>query len=251
VVNGFIPTGNREFFQGENFRIEPRLIFDTAAGPMFRASLNVGFLFREEQTIGNLQVGNALTFGFGADLAPSEQFHVVPELVGEAALLGDEVSSEEVPLEARLGFKIYPVDILLIQLGGGVGVVEGYGTPDARVFFGLHLSPAYGDRDGDGIYDNEDSCPDDPEDFDGFEDVEGCPDPDNDQDQILDVDDECPNDPEDYDKFEDEDGCPDPDNDQDTISTSMICPMDRKTTASSTRTAAPTVENPGYGSVRG
>nr|MBA3541285.1 OmpA family protein [Deltaproteobacteria bacterium] len=57
----------------------------------------------------------------------------------------------------------------------------------------------------------------DPEDFDEFEDEDGCPDPDNDRDGILDVDDLCPNDPEDKDSWEDEDGCPEPDNDRDRI----------------------------------
>ena len=70
-----------------------------------------------------------------------------------------------------------------------------------------------GDRDGDGLTDDVDECPDDPEDFDEFEDEDGCPEPDNDQDGILDEPDQCPNDPEDVDDFEDEDGCPDPDND--------------------------------------
>ena len=74
-----------------------------------------------------------------------------------------------------------------------------------------------GDRDGDGIPDDVDQCPDHPEDFDGFEDSDGCPDPDNDKDGILDKTDLCPNDPEDKDGFQDEDGCPDPDNDQDRI----------------------------------
>ncbi|MEA2701069.1 MAG: OmpA-OmpF porin, family [Myxococcales bacterium] len=74
-----------------------------------------------------------------------------------------------------------------------------------------------GDRDGDGIPDNVDKCPNDPEDKDGFEDEDGCPDPDNDQDGIVDAKDKCPNQPEDKDGFEDEDGCPDPDNDQDGI----------------------------------
>jgi outer membrane protein OmpA-like peptidoglycan-associated protein len=77
--------------------------------------------------------------------------------------------------------------------------------------------PSGSDRDGDGIPDSADKCPDDPEDLDGFEDADGCPDPDNDKDGIPDVDDLCPNDPEDRDGFEDEDGCPDPDNDQDRI----------------------------------
>jgi hypothetical protein len=65
------------------------------------------------------------------------------------------------------------------------------------------------DRDGDGIPDDRDQCPDDAEDFDGFEDADGCPDPDNDHDRIPDVADKCPNEPETYNGYEDEDGCPD------------------------------------------
>ena len=75
------------------------------------------------------------------------------------------------------------------------------------------------DRDGDGYLDEEDGCPDQPEDFDGDRDEDGCPDVelDKDGDGILDNDDRCPLDPEDYDAFEDEDGCPEPDNDNDKI----------------------------------
>jgi len=43
------------------------------------------------------------------------------------------------------------------------------------------------DRDGDGVPDDNDRCPDEPEDFDGFVDNDGCPDPDNDQDGISDA----------------------------------------------------------------
>ena len=81
------------------------------------------------------------------------------------------------------------------------------------------------DRDHDGIPDVKDRCPDEPEDRDGFEDEDGCPDPDNDKDGIPDIKDKCPNDPEDFDGFEDEDGCPDPDNDKDGIpDTADKCP---------------------------
>ncbi len=76
------------------------------------------------------------------------------------------------------------------------------------------------DRDGDGIADENDQCPDIPEDLDGNEDQDGCPEEENvdrDGDGILDDVDKCPDDPEDLDQFEDEDGCPDPDNDQDTV----------------------------------
>jgi outer membrane protein OmpA-like peptidoglycan-associated protein len=65
------------------------------------------------------------------------------------------------------------------------------------------------DRDGDGIPDDVDKCPDDAEDKDGFEDEDGCPDPDNDGDGIPDTKDKCPNEPETVNGFQDEDGCPD------------------------------------------
>ncbi len=71
------------------------------------------------------------------------------------------------------------------------------------------------DQDYDGLYDDEDDCPTEAEDFDGFEDEDGCPDRDNDQDGVPDAVDDCPEDPEDLDGFDDEDGCPELDNDQD------------------------------------
>lgn len=71
------------------------------------------------------------------------------------------------------------------------------------------------DTDGDGILDPVDKCPTEPEDKDGFQDEDGCPDPDNDGDHIPDVSDKCPNEPEDQDGYEDQDGCPDDDNDKD------------------------------------
>jgi outer membrane protein W len=69
------------------------------------------------------------------------------------------------------------------------------------------------DPDHDGIVGDADKCPNEPEDKDGFQDEDGCPDPDNDGDGIPDAMDKCPNEPEDKDGFQDEDGCPDPDND--------------------------------------
>lgn len=78
--------------------------------------------------------------------------------------------------------------------------------------------PAPGDRDGDGILDPDDACPDEPEDRDGFEDADGCPeDQDSDGDAIPDSRDLCPFEPEDRDGTLDEDGCPEPDDDLDGI----------------------------------
>ena len=83
----------------------------------------------------------------------------------------------------------------------------------------LFLSaPAWaGDKDQDGVPNKTDACKLEAEDKDGFEDEDGCPDPDNDGDGLLDSDDQCPNEAEDKDGFGDEDGCPDPDNDGDGV----------------------------------
>ena len=63
--------------------------------------------------------------------------------------------------------------------------------------------------DKDTVADEDDKCPEDPEDMDGFQDDDGVPDPDNDNDGILDVDDRCPNEAETFNEYEDLDGCPD------------------------------------------
>lgn len=59
------------------------------------------------------------------------------------------------------------------------------------------------DTDNDGIIDTRDKCPFEPEDIDGFEDADGCPESDNDLDGIADDYDKCPNI-----KGAQDDGCP-------------------------------------------
>ena len=73
------------------------------------------------------------------------------------------------------------------------------------------------DRDHDGVPDNRDGDKYQQEDFDGFQDMDGKPDPDNDGDGILDGDDKAPLVAEDRDGYQDSDGIPDPDNDNDGI----------------------------------
>ena len=73
------------------------------------------------------------------------------------------------------------------------------------------------DNDGDGVNDDADKCGTEAEDKDGFQDDDGCPDPDNDGDGLADASDKCPTEPEDMDGFQDEDGCPDLDNDGDGV----------------------------------
>jgi outer membrane protein OmpA-like peptidoglycan-associated protein len=139
---------------------------------------------------------------------------------------------EHSPAEALLGAK-FDVDGWGIGAAAGPGLLRGYGSPDFRVVGMLGYAEPYRtvpprvDTDRDGLYDDVDACPREPEDKDGFKDADGCPDPDNDEDGILDVSDRCRNKPEDVDQFEDEDGCPDPDNDKDGIlDTDDKCPME-------------------------
>jgi len=71
-------------------------------------------------------------------------------------------------------------------------------------------SPPPADADGDTLPGGEDRCPAAAEDFDGFDDHDGCPEPDNDEDGFLDESDGCPAAAETVNQFEDDDGCPDP-----------------------------------------
>lgn len=69
------------------------------------------------------------------------------------------------------------------------------------------------DKDGDGILDEVDACPDQPEDIDLFEDEDGCPEDDNDKDGVKDPVDKCKNTP----GPEENEGCPYGDRDGDGI----------------------------------
>ena len=91
--------------------------------------------------------------------------------------------------------------------------------PELIMEFGFSRQFSVGgrDTDGDGVVDRHDHCPRHPEDRDGFEDEDGCPEIDNDQDGIPDHLDAAPNAPEDFDGWLDTDGMPDPDNDGDGI----------------------------------
>ena len=98
-----------------------------------------------------------------------------------------------------------------IYLGGAGGLDNGLGVPDGRVIVGVRYahrvpgSDRFDDSDHDGIINGKDRCPDQAEDYDGFEDDDGCPEADNDHDGVLDDDDECP----DQAGPRSNDGCPD------------------------------------------
>jgi outer membrane protein OmpA-like peptidoglycan-associated protein len=153
-----------------------------------------------------VEIGPSIPFGAGIAWAlVPQKFDLVGEVLGELPLGGENYF----PLEAIGGIKLYLARNSFLTLGGGVGFIpDKGGNPDIRGFIGIVFEPNIGDRDGDGLKDDVDKCPDDPEDFDDFEDEDGCPEPDNDLDGIPDVNDKCPNEPEDKDGIDDEDGCP-------------------------------------------
>ena len=68
--------------------------------------------------------------------------------------------------------------------------------------------PKLADRDGDGIPDIYDQCPDQPEDKDGIDDGDGCPETDADADGIPDTEDACPKQPGPRNSDPKKNGCP-------------------------------------------
>jgi OOP family OmpA-OmpF porin len=278
IASLYLPTASpADRFLGED-KLTPQVmgILDKEFGRRgrLRVSLNAGVRLRATTSFTDMGDGGApatnetitasaeIPVGLGIAYAISPQkFDIVGEVFG-AVPIGDHKSYQ--PLEAIGGVKLYLARNSFLSIGAGRGLMPAKGAnPDFRAFIGIVFEPNIGDRDGDGLKDDVDKCPDEPEDFDGFEDEDGCPEPDNDRDGILDEDDKCPlipedkdgfqdedgcpegtegdrdgdrildkidscpDDPEDYDQFEDEDGCPDLDNDQDKIlDVDDLCPND-------------------------
>lgn len=215
-----LPTGNAEQYQGEDIRVEPRLAFDWIFENTSRFGLSVGYTFRTDVTVGDLQIADNLTLSAATSVALGVKHRAwfVPEIRSQLAVgAADGISAQNSPIEALVGLKVAPTPMMLVEFGTGTGLVEGVGAPDYRFFLGISFHANRADRDGDGIFDSDDACPSEAEDMDGFEDLDGCPDPDNDGDGVLDVSDDCPAEAEDIDSFEDRDGCVDPDNDSDAI----------------------------------
>jgi outer membrane protein OmpA-like peptidoglycan-associated protein len=232
LLQGGLPVGAR----AHNLASEPGAWFwpqavadyQFGATGRFKVGANAGFRWHSQGSdtqfaanqleSGQFRNGNLLTGQVGFAWRALDAL----DLVGEtyATYLVDDFanSKQKFSQEYIGGIKLFIERNSYLMMGAGSRTYStGFEAADLRLLLGFVFEPSIGDRDGDGYTDDQDECPDDPEDFDGFEDGDGCPDPDNDKDGILDVDDACPNDPEDKDGFEDEDGCPEPDNDLDGI----------------------------------
>lgn len=165
----------------------------------------------------------------GAVEFPGRSVDLFTEFRGDMIRDRSLVAAKENPLAITPGVRVRFGRGLSATLGFSVGLsgndrsTEDFDPHDAFPDWEASVAVAYtwpvhaADSDGDGIPDFEDDCPKRAEDFDGYEDADGCPDPDNDGDGIADEIDGDPELPEDLDGFEDRDGVPDLDNDSDGI----------------------------------
>jgi OmpA-OmpF porin, OOP family len=204
-----------------------RGIFDGQEGP-FSFGANLAGVYRSGNRVGSTELGPEFRYGIAGGFAASPVVRLIVDGFGGTKFSAQNGTNS---LEVGAAAQITPLGAKWsITVGGGTGVIEGVGVPLARGILGFMWVDEIADRDGDGIADDVDQCPTEAEDFDGFEDADGCPDPDNDGDTIPDKGDKCPNDPEDWDGFEDADGCPEPDNDGDGIDDEHdACPNEPET----------------------
>ncbi len=177
---------------------------------------NAGIILRKPREIYASTVGQQLTFGAAASFGVTDKVSVIGEFFGRGGLESG-FALDESPMELVGGLRLAGAKSLAITVGGGAGLDRAIGSPQARFFFSLGYAPDVRDSDGDRIQNAKDKCPLIPEDYDGAQDDDGCPDDDNDGDRRPDTEDKCPNQSEDIDGFDDDDGCPELDNDGDKI----------------------------------
>ena len=216
---------------------DPELLISRAF-THWRFSGNLGYLARRTEQFMDLRVDDELylRLGGGYRFDKPVELDVTFNMSTQASHPFGEINTDPFEVDAAVQWDVTK-DVTLFGLAG-FGIDSGFGAPDWRVVAGIrytrHEKPAPApiayvelDRDHDGIPNDRDKCPDAAEDKDGFQDEDGCPDPDNDGDGVLDVDDKCPMEPEDKDGFQDTDGCPDPDNDQDgVLDVEDKCPLE-------------------------
>lgn len=212
-----VPTHAGDFSGGARMiQFAPRIIGDHRFGDTgFRIGANVGVVIREGTRFENVNALSEFIYAAAASYRIGGWDGLVgigAEVDGGTGMTSDP-NFEELPLEGILYGAVYPTNEWTVTFGPGVGLVPGYGIPTFRFFAGVRYAPTQNDRDGDGIPDSEDACPDTPEDRDGYQDADGCPDfddeKDDDKDGIPNSEDECPDQKETINGIEDDDGCPD------------------------------------------
>ncbi len=244
------PTGRSGRLLGYgSWTATPSVIAGYEAG-IVAVTADLGYRMRRRDTFGELEQDDELAMSLAAQVRVADPAALIAEGQARVGVAGRRVEQNENTIEADLGARFFFLDddALTLDVGGGTGLLDGYGAPIARAFatvryrldrasceFGPEDRDGYEDgdfcadldNDRDAIEDTADECPNDAEDMDEFLDDDGCPDVDNDADGLLDAADRCPLESEDADGFEDGDGCPEPDNDQDGLRDGADrCPME-------------------------
>lgn len=241
VATVILPTGGADYARENSVVAAPALAMSTQQGPL-RLGLNLGYRYRDKTRTATLIVDDEYfaKLAAGFDVIGDGTIEIIGETYGHTPVANPfarnsegvqkDIQNARTTLEGLVGIKVALPGYIILSGGVGGGLLPGYGASSPRVFAqAMYYTGEFGavDSDKDGVPDAYDACREEPEDPDGFEDSDGCPDEDNDQDGVLDEDDGCPNDAEDVDGFADEDGCPEPDNDEDGIlDAADQCPVD-------------------------
>jgi outer membrane protein OmpA-like peptidoglycan-associated protein len=204
AANLWIPIGAEGKHQGDRtVRFAPKLILSGLGLERLRWAVTAAYQYRAGATIGTVgganAVGQELQLGAALGYACRElRCHVGPELVFATLLTGGRAFTVNgTTLEALLGFHFSIARLFQVGAGVGFGLMRLAGTPDGRVLLRLAYAPVRKeepkkepDRDGDGIPDRVDACPDVPGVPTKDPRTNGCP-SDRDGDGVLDVDDQC------------------------------------------------------------
>ena len=214
-----VPTGGAEHFAGERGAVIGFRVLGSWRLRWLSAALDLGARLRTTEVILLSPArphSNELTMGVGvAANLPLPTVRYAASVIAEYAYALADTSSGSTrgpsPGEARAGIRISFCTGWSGNVGAGLGTTPTeVGSPAWRVVAGVRYErAAISDIDRDNIEDGRDLCRQQPEDYDGFEDSDGCPDKDNDKDGYEDYADDCPDEPEDFDGHRDVDGCPD------------------------------------------
>ncbi|MBP9085740.1 MAG: transporter, partial [Kofleriaceae bacterium] len=215
------PTGRAKNYRGDHgLTVHPTLLLSRRDG-RWRYAANLGYFARKSSAVVDQRVDDEISLRLGGGYRFATTPLELTLTVSAAVAAAQPFANFNQNYHEVIGGPSFQIgDKLIAFAAGGVGLSQGFGTPDFRMLAGLRVGrlqdrPQDGDADNDGIRDSRDACRTQKEDLDGFKDADGCPDDDNDSDGIVDAQDTCRNDAEDQDGFDDADGCPDADNDND------------------------------------
>ncbi|MBN1335149.1 MAG: OmpA family protein [Deltaproteobacteria bacterium] len=156
---------------------EASLIADREFGDV-RIAANLGTRGVPQVQLENIVLDDQFFFRLGAGWAAMDGAGVSLDLAGGVPWTTPVSTAGSTPVEGLLGGWLRLGDALLLRAGVGTGFTRGIGTPRMRDVIMLSWEPTIlRDFDEDGLADRDDACRTEPEDRDGFEDEDGCPDP--------------------------------------------------------------------------